>query len=68
MTMVKLPNLDLQEVARIVAALEYYITALPASRSAEAPEYQRLSEMLRRSAQIKGPVSPYCAPEAISRS
>ena len=57
MTVVKLPCLDFQEVERIVAALEYYIAALPAADSVEAFEYERLSAMLRRSAQIKGLVS-----------
>ena len=63
MIMVKLPNLELQEVERIVEALDHRGRALSTAQSGDAPEYARLAEMLRRSAQIKAPANPgRCSP------
>jgi hypothetical protein len=53
MIMVKLPNLELKEVERIVEALGHHGAALSAAQNGDAPEYARLAEILRRSAQIK---------------
>ena len=58
MIMVKLPNLELKEVERIVEALDHHGAALSAAQSEDALEYARLAEMLRRTAQIKAPTSP----------
>jgi hypothetical protein len=57
--MVKLPNLELKEVERIVEALDYYCSALSAAKSEDTPEYAQLVEMLKRRAGLKG--QPPCA-------
>ena len=47
MTMVKLPNLDNEEVQRIVEALEHYCAHLRDAQREDA-RYVDLAEMLRR--------------------
>jgi hypothetical protein len=55
MTMVKFPNLELEEVKRIVEALEHYCAALRAAQRDDESEYARLAEMLiSRAAASKG--------------
>jgi hypothetical protein len=61
MTMVKLPNLELKEVERIIEALDHYCAALSATQSEDTPEYARLAEMLKRRAGVKAPTSPHCS-------
>jgi hypothetical protein len=41
MTLVKLPNLERQEVERIVEALDHYCAALYATQNGDAAEYAR---------------------------
>jgi len=65
--MVKLPNLELKEVERIVLALDHCGAALSAVESGEAPEYTKLAEMLRHSAQINAAVlQNYSLPSSIT--
>lgn len=57
--MVKLPDLELKEVERIVEALDHYCAALHVTQREDTPEYARLAKMLKRRAGIKGPASPH---------
>jgi hypothetical protein len=56
--MIKLPNLELKEMERIIEALDHYCAALGAAQSEHAPEYARLAEMLKSRVRVKGPASP----------
>ena len=63
MTMVKLPNLDNEEVHRIVEALEHYCAHLRAVQREDA-RYVDLTEMLKRRTHRSGSHGQASSPRA----